>query len=105
MFKLSRIRHRIVRNASYSKNRQEWIPLGRTSKSLSQYELGQHFIHNQLNYRGLILVPIPHEKYVYDSTKKDYNISVEVRIKKCFAIRILNNYLAYISCFGGPEGC
>lgn len=79
MLKLSRIRPILRRRASYSKTRHDWIPLGRTCKSVNTYELGQHFLHNQLNYRGLILVPIPHEKYVYDSTKKDYNISVEVK--------------------------
>lgn len=75
MLRLIRTRP-FARNVTYRK--REFVPLGRSVKAIESYKLGQHFIHNQLNYRGLILFSIPHERYVYDVETKDYTIHDEV---------------------------
>ena len=58
----------------------EYVPLGKLGNVSKEYGLGQHFIHNQLNYRGLVLFPIPQEKYIFNSETKRYDLSKEVNL-------------------------
>jgi len=67
---------RSFRSVAYRKQ-QEYLPLGRAVRRDGNYKLGQHFIHDQLNYRGLVLFPIPHQRYVFDQEAKDYTITDE----------------------------
>jgi hypothetical protein len=78
MLRNYRVGRLALRSAGGMQRRQEMVPLGRTSKPETKYKIGQHFIHNQMNYRGLILFSIPHQRYVYDQETKDYSIHEEV---------------------------
>ena len=38
----------------------------------SEFKIGQHFIHSNLNYRGVVLFPVKEDIYIYNEKTRDY---------------------------------
>ena len=91
----------VVRQLGFKK-RQELVKLGGISKP-ENYKIGQHFIHNQVNYRGMILFSIPHQRYIYDQENKDYNIHEEVKIRIVYVKFCKIVIRLYYTCFFHPK--
>ena len=51
-----------------------WIEVPTTSIDFfsSEFKIGQHFIHSNLNYRGVVLFPVKEDIYIYNEKTRDY---------------------------------
>jgi len=50
------------------------VPIGHVQKlgEGSEFKIGQHFIHSNLNYRGVVLFPVKEDIYIYNEKTRDY---------------------------------
>jgi len=50
------------------------VPIGQVQKLVegSEFKIGQHFIHSNLNYRGVVLFPVKEDIYIYNEKTRDY---------------------------------
>lgn len=50
------------------------VPIGHVQKlgESSEFKIGQHFIHSNLNYRGVVLFPVKEDIYIFNEKTRDY---------------------------------
>ncbi|CAG5091369.1 Oidioi.mRNA.OKI2018_I69.PAR.g13011.t1.cds [Oikopleura dioica] len=70
---------RVGRRFNSFKKQTTFVQLGKKTEASNSYSVGQHFLHDKLNYRGLVLFEIPHSRYTYDEKSQDYVLNDEVK--------------------------